>query len=128
MTSADSPLADSDENLSDVDDNSIDLFWKGVVKPEVPLVVSRMEGYFLRVTNASLGPDVQTNTRSCLTVVQASDEESEKPGIICTLKNDYENHPLNLLLTEQGRRNSRIIYFCTHSHNRTFDFFFLFSE
>jgi len=96
-----SPLADAEDSLSDVNEPSIDLFWKGVVTPEEPLVASPMEGYFLRVTNASLGPDVKTNTRSCLTVVQGSDEESETPGVICTLKNDHENHSLNLLVTDQ---------------------------
>jgi len=34
-----------------------------------------------------------------LTVIQASDEESDAPGVICTLKNTYENHILNLLVS-----------------------------
>jgi len=93
-------MVDTEDKLSEDMDDADDLFWKGVVKPGEPLIASRIEQYFLRITNACLGPDIQKNTRTCLTVVQASDEESEAPGVICTLKNDYENHPLNLLVSD----------------------------
>ncbi|ETO31949.1 hypothetical protein RFI_05168 [Reticulomyxa filosa] len=79
---------------------SIDLFWKATVTEE-GLVVSRVENYFVRITNASLGPDAQKNTRTFLQIVQAGDDDNESPGIICTLKNGYETHPLDLLVTEK---------------------------
>jgi len=88
---------EEDETMSEQD--GIDLLWKGVVKPDEPLVASGVDKYFLRITNASLGPDVQKDTRTCLLVVQPSDEESEAPGVICTLKNTYENHQLDLLVS-----------------------------
>jgi FK506-binding nuclear protein len=96
----DNSMEDEEDNMSEMDENSIDLFWKGVVKPDEPLVASRVEDYFLRITNACLGPDAQDNTRTCLTIVQGADETSEPPGVICTLKNNYENHQLNLLVTD----------------------------
>jgi len=80
--------------------DTLDLFWKGTAKPNEPLLVVPVEDYFVRITNASLGPDANKNTRTCLEVEQASDEPSEVRGIICTLKNNYENHQLNLIVTE----------------------------
>jgi len=101
MTSAEM----NDTSMAEIDDeqsvmNGLDLFWKNVVKPNEPLMVAPIEDYFVRITNASLGPDVQKNTRTCLTVVQASDEDTDAPGVVCTLKNTYENHQLNLLVSD----------------------------
>lgn len=91
-------MEDDDENMSTGSDRQ-DLLWKGVVKPDEPCLASGIDKYFLRITNASFGPDVKKDTRTCLTVIQASDEESDAPGVICTLKNTYENHILNLLVS-----------------------------
>jgi len=91
-----SHVEEEEDDISEDMDTSIDLFWKGTVKPDEPLTVSGVEDYFVHITNASLGPDAKENTRTSLGV---TDEESENPSIVCTLKNNYENHQLNVLVT-----------------------------
>jgi len=98
MASAELDDVTQDDELSD--GPGMDLFWRGVVKSDEPLVASPVNDFFLRITNASLGPDVQKNTRTCLQVAQQTDDDSEPPGVICTLKNNYENHALNLVISD----------------------------
>jgi len=107
---------EEEDNMSGIE--SIDLFWKGVVRPGKDLLVSGVDAYFLRITNASLGPDVKKDTRTCLTVLQQEDGESST-GVICTLKNTYENHKLDLLVSGDVRlqvsgKNASPIYLVGH--------------
>lgn len=95
------PQPDEEEDILSEDMvSAVDLFWKGTAKPNEPLIVSRVEDYVVRITNACLGPDANKNTRTSLEVVQSNDETADAPGIICTLSNNHENHQLNLIVTE----------------------------
>jgi len=94
---------DDDNSSGDMNIDTPDLFWKATVMPNEELEVGPVEDYFVLITNACLGPDANKNTRTCLEVAQSSDEPSETKGIICTLKNNYENHQLNLVVNEDLR-------------------------
>ncbi|ETO30179.1 hypothetical protein RFI_06939 [Reticulomyxa filosa] len=102
------------EEIEDAEETAIDLFWKGTVKPGEPLVVSNVEEYFVRITNACLGPDSVKGTRTSLTITQQSDENDESPqelsrkNVFFTCLLDTNNTTESVQLNVSGEKPSSV--------------------